>query len=171
MAFIPPGGYPPIPMPPPGWSRRTKRNGNRRPRSWVTAETGKTSKNGPFYFAAHKKVCYSPHPDPPRPGPHPSEPDRNCHPSADPAPRSIPGHEPPPRGPKPQNRQEGPRSYQFFGIQTAGRQPPHPDAPTRLVPSDETEPQSEAPIMNYGRNRQNLQKRTILLCGPRGRLL
>ena len=32
-AFKPPGGYPHIPMPPPGWSRRTKWNRNPRRRS------------------------------------------------------------------------------------------------------------------------------------------
>ena len=40
-----------------------------------------------------------------------------------------------------------------------------------MVPSDETEPQSAAPIMSYDRKRQNRQKHPILRCGPRGRVL
>ena len=58
-----------------------------------------------------------------------------------------------------QNWQKRPRSYPFFGVQTTAWLPPHPDAPAWLVPSDKTDPQSEAPIMSYGRNRQNRQKR------------
>ena len=52
-----------------------------------------------------------------------------------------------------QNRQNllsGPRSGLFFGIQTAVRLPPHPDAPGPLVPWDKTETESKARIMSYG---------------------
>ena len=51
------------------------------------------------------------------------------------------------------NRQSllsGPRSCPFFAVQTAARLPPHPDAPGPLVPWDETETESGAPIMSYG---------------------
>ena len=51
------------------------------------------------------------------------------------------------------NRQSllsGPRSCPFFGVQTAARLPPHPDAPGTLVPRDPTETESEARIMSYG---------------------
>ena len=51
------------------------------------------------------------------------------------------------------NRQSllsGPRSRPFFAVQTAARVPPHPDAPGPLVPQDETETESGAPIMSYG---------------------
>ena len=51
--------------------------------------------------------------------------------------------------------QKRPQCNPFFGVQTATRLPPHRDAPAWLVPSDKTEPQSAAPIMSYGRNRQN----------------
>ena len=49
-----------------------------------------------------------------------------------------------------QNLLSSPRSCPFFGIQTAARLTPHPDAPGPLVPWDETETESEAPIMSYG---------------------
>ena len=99
-------------------------------------------------------------PAPPRPAP-----DRTCPNPTEIVPRvpipplrSAPGHEPSPGGPKPQNQQKKPRSYPFFGVQTVGLLPPHPNAPARLVPSDETEPQSKAPIMSYSRNRLELRK-------------
>ena len=44
----------------------------------------------------------------------------------------------------------GPRSCPIFGVQTAARLPLHPDAHGPLVPWDETETESEAPIMSYG---------------------
>ena len=49
-----------------------------------------------------------------------------------------------------QNRLSGPQSCPFFGVQTAARLPPHPDAPRPLVLWDETETESEAPIISYG---------------------
>ena len=44
----------------------------------------------------------------------------------------------------------GPRSCPVFGVQTDARLPPHPDVPGPLVPWDQTETESEAPIMSYG---------------------
>ena len=49
-----------------------------------------------------------------------------------------------------QNLLTGPRSCPFFGVQTAARLPPHPKTPGPLVLWDETETESEAPIMSYG---------------------
>ena len=61
----------------------------------------------------------------------------------------------------------GYRSYPFFDDQTAARLPPHPDAPGILAPWDPTETESEAQIMRYGQNRQNLVSapRTSLFFG------
>ena len=55
-----------------------------------------------------------------------------------------------------QNLLSGPRSCPFFGVQTAARLPPHPDAPGPLVPWDLTETESDARIMRYAQNRLNL---------------
>ena len=52
--------------------------------------------NGPVYIAAPEAVCYSHHPRL-----YPPEPDRTRPPCADPTPRSPPGNELPPEGPKP----------------------------------------------------------------------
>ena len=77
----------------------------------------------------------------------------------------------PPGGSKPAEPAKQPQSCPFYDIQTTEPLPPHPDAANPLVPEDETEPKSEALIMSYGRNRQNWQKRPLLLCAPRGRVL
>ena len=103
----------------------------------------------------------------PRAPPPPTAPARTRPPHppcADPAPLSPPGHEPPPGGPKPAKRAKRPRSYPFFGDQTAARLPPRPYAPGPLVRWDKTETESEARIMSYGRNRQSQ------LSGPRSYL-
>ena len=80
---------------------------------------GQNHQNRPFYFAAPKAVCYSPRPSPDRTGPNPAE----IIPHGSIPPRGPPG------GPEPQNRQKQPRTYPFFGIQTAGRLPPIPMPP------------------------------------------
>ena len=118
----------------------------------------KPAKTISFYFIAPEAECHIP-----RPGPHSAETVRTRPPCADLTPRSPPGNEPPHGGPKPAKQAIWPRSCPFFSVHNTAWLPPHPDAPDPLVPWDETEPQLEAPIMSYGRNRQNRQKQSLLL--------
>ena len=114
----------------------------------------------PFYFAAPEAVCYSSRPSP----------DRTRLNLAEIVPRAPIPTRGPPRGARTVKLEKTAPILPIFRHSSRGAATPHPDAPARLVPSDETESQSEAPIISYGRNRQNLKKRPILLCGPRGRV-
>ena len=138
LTFKPPGRYPLSRCPRsagPVGRNRTVIGG---PDHELRLKPAKPAKTAHFTLR-HPRLCaIAPAPD--RTRPNPLEPDRNRPPRADPAPRSAPGLESPPGGPKPQKRQKRPRSYPFFNFQITGPLPTHPDAPARLVLSDETEP-------------------------------
>ena len=60
------------------------------------------------------------------------------------------------RPPGGRNRQNPPDHAYFLPFEPPPGYPSHPNAPGPLVPWDLTETESEARIMRYGRNRQNL---------------